>query len=68
MPRFLQPEAGEEHGRVLRRTRFFDRNPDRVWSDPEEMTLENEVLITAIFVSAGLLAYVILPGLLDVEG
>jgi hypothetical protein len=27
------------------------------------MTMENEVLITAIFVSAGLLAYVIIPGL-----
>jgi hypothetical protein len=28
------------------------------------MTMENEILITAIFVSAGLLAYVIIPGLL----
>jgi hypothetical protein len=32
------------------------------------MTMENEILLTAIFVSAGLLAYVIIPGLLDVEG
>ncbi len=30
--------------------------------------MENEILITVIFVSAGLLAYVIIPGLLDVEG
>jgi len=30
--------------------------------------MENELLITAIFVGAGLLAYVIIPGLLDVEG
>jgi hypothetical protein len=36
---------------------------DRGWSDTEWMTMENEVLITAIFVSAGLLAYVIIPGL-----
>jgi hypothetical protein len=64
MLRFLQPEAGEEHGRVLRRTRFFDRDPDRGWSDPEGMTMENEVLIIAIFVGTGLLAYVIMPGLL----
>jgi hypothetical protein len=28
------------------------------------MTVENEILITAIFVSAGLLAYVIIPGML----
>jgi hypothetical protein len=28
------------------------------------MTMENEVLITAIFVGSGLLAYVIIPGLL----
>jgi len=28
------------------------------------MTMENEVLITAIFVGAGILAYVIIPGLL----
>jgi hypothetical protein len=28
------------------------------------MTMENEILLTAIFVSAGLLAYVIIPGLL----
>ena len=28
------------------------------------MTMENEVLITAIFVSAGVLAYVVIPGLL----
>jgi hypothetical protein len=27
------------------------------------MPMENEILITAIFVSAGLLAYVIIPGL-----
>jgi len=26
--------------------------------------MENEILLTAIFVSAGLLAYVIIPGLL----
>jgi len=26
------------------------------------MTMENEVLITAIFVGAGILAYVIIPG------
>jgi hypothetical protein len=32
------------------------------------MTMENEILITVIFVGAGLLAYVIIPGLLDVEG
>jgi len=32
------------------------------------MTVENEILITVIFVGAGLLAYVIIPGLLDVEG
>jgi hypothetical protein len=37
---------------------------DRSWSDPEGMTMENEILITAIFVSAGLLAYVIIPGML----
>ena len=30
--------------------------------------MENEILLTAIFVGAGLLAYVIIPGLLDVEG
>jgi len=30
--------------------------------------MENEILITAIFVGAGLLAYVIIPGMLDVEG
>jgi hypothetical protein len=28
------------------------------------MTMENEVLITAIFVGSGLLAYVVIPGLL----
>ena len=28
------------------------------------MTMENEILITAIFVSAGLLSYVIIPGML----
>jgi len=28
------------------------------------MTMENEILITVIFVGAGLLAYVIIPGLL----
>jgi hypothetical protein len=28
------------------------------------MTMENEILLTAIFVGAGLLAYVIIPGLL----
>jgi hypothetical protein len=28
------------------------------------MTMENEVLITAIFVGAGLLGYVVIPGLL----
>jgi len=32
------------------------------------MTMENEILISVIFVGAGLLAYVIIPGLLDVEG
>jgi hypothetical protein len=32
------------------------------------MTLENDVLITEIFVGAGVLAYVIIPGMLDVEG
>jgi len=32
------------------------------------MTMENEILICVIFVGAGLLAYVIIPGLLDVEG
>jgi hypothetical protein len=32
------------------------------------MTLENDVLITGIFVGAGVLAYVIIPGMLDVEG
>jgi hypothetical protein len=37
---------------------------DRGWSAPEGMTMENEVLITAIFVGAGILAYVIIPGLL----
>ena len=37
---------------------------DRSWSDLEGMTMENEILLTAIFVSAGLLAYVIIPGLL----
>jgi len=37
---------------------------DRSWSDPEGMTMENEILITAIFVGTGLLAYVIIPGLL----
>jgi hypothetical protein len=37
---------------------------DRSWSDPQEMTMQNEILITAIFVRAGLLAYVIIPGLL----
>jgi hypothetical protein len=30
--------------------------------------MENEVLMTGIFVGSGLLAYVIIPGLLDVEG
>jgi len=30
--------------------------------------MESEILITVIFVGAGLLAYVIIPGLLDVEG
>jgi hypothetical protein len=28
------------------------------------MTMENEVLITAIFVGAGVLSYIIIPGLL----
>lgn len=28
------------------------------------MTVENEILVTAIFVGAGLLAYVVIPGLL----
>jgi hypothetical protein len=28
------------------------------------MTMENEVLITAIFLGSGLLAYVVIPGLL----
>ena len=37
---------------------------DRSWSDPEGMIMENEILITVIFVGAGLLAYVIIPGLL----
>jgi len=37
---------------------------DRGWSATEWMTMENEVLITAIFVGSGLLAYVIIPGLL----
>jgi len=37
---------------------------DRSWSDPEGMTMENEILLTAIFVGSGLLAYVIIPGLL----
>jgi len=32
------------------------------------MTMENEILISVIFVGAGVLAYVIIPGLLDVEG
>jgi len=32
------------------------------------MTMENEILISVIFLGAGLLAYVIIPGLLDVEG
>ena len=41
---------------------------DRSWSDPEGMIMENEILITVIFVGAVLLAYVIIPGLLDVEG
>ena len=41
---------------------------DRSWSDPEGMFMESEILITVIFVGAGLLAYVIIPGLLDVEG
>ncbi|WAC05774.1 MAG: hypothetical protein OS112_03880 [Methanoregula sp.] len=30
--------------------------------------MENDVLITAIFVGAGLLAYVVIPGLLVAEG
>jgi len=30
--------------------------------------LENDVLITGIFVGAGVLAHVIIPGMLDVEG
>jgi len=30
--------------------------------------MENEILISVIFLGAGLLAYVIIPGLLDVEG
>ena len=37
---------------------------DRGWSAPEGMTMENEVLITVIFVGAGILAYVVIPGLL----
>jgi hypothetical protein len=37
---------------------------DRGWSATEGMTMENEVLITAIFVGSGLLAYVVIPGLL----
>jgi len=35
------------------------RQPSR-----EGKTMENEILITVIFVGAGLLAYVIIPGLL----
>ncbi|MCX6692236.1 MAG: hypothetical protein NTW33_09380 [Methanoregula sp.] len=38
----------------------------RLVSAPEGMTMENEVLITAVFVGAGLLAYVVIPGLLVV--
>jgi len=30
--------------------------------------MENDVLITGIFVGAGVLACVIIPGMLDVEG
>ncbi len=30
--------------------------------------MDNELIITGVFLSAGLLAYVIIPGLLDVEG
>ena len=41
---------------------------DRSWSDQEGMTMENEILITVIFVGAGVLTYVVIPGLLAVEG
>jgi len=30
--------------------------------------MDNELIITGAFLGAGLLAYVIIPGLLDVEG
>jgi hypothetical protein len=32
------------------------------------MSMDNELIITGAFLGAGLLAYVIIPGLLDVEG
>jgi hypothetical protein len=39
----------------LRRTRFFAE---------VRMMVDNEILIMAVFLSAGLLAYVIIPGML----
>lgn len=36
----------------------------RIWPGPEGMTVENDVLITAIFLGTGLLVYVIIQGLL----
>jgi hypothetical protein len=30
--------------------------------------MDNEILLAAMFLGTGLLAYVIIPGLLDVEG
>jgi hypothetical protein len=32
------------------------------------MSMDNELIITGAFLGTGLLSYVIIPGLLDVEG
>jgi len=34
----------------------------------EVKNMDNELIITGAFLGAGVLAYVIIPGLLDVEG
>lgn len=49
---------------LVMRNLWMRGSEERGWSDPEGMTMENEVLITAFFAGAGLLAYAIIPGLL----
>jgi hypothetical protein len=55
----------EEKNEILRRAEFLqERGREDVIFEWRQKIMDNELIITGVFLSAGLLAYVIIPGLL----